>query len=101
MDFCGGGHRAGTGAGGGGSGEKSGNENETQRDLALSHPPTRGQCPSPASGHRRSQIRSQVRLFHAFCILRLIDIKFLDGKIYQVFPLFSVENNSLLLHSFP
>lgn len=100
--FVGEGIERGRGAGGaGGVARKVEMKNETQRDLALSHPPTRGQCPSPASGHRRSQIRSQVRLFHAFCNLRLIDIKFLDGKIYQVFPLFSVENNSLLLHSFP
>lgn len=105
MDFCGGGHRAGArgaAGGGGGSGEKSGNEKRNTKRSSLISPAKHAASarPRPAviAAHK---LKSQVRLFHAFCNLRLIDIKFLDGKIYQVFPLFSVENRSFASPFFP
>lgn len=60
--------RGGRRGAGGGVARKVEMKNETQRDLALSHLPTRGQCPSPASGHRRSQIKKSSTSFP--CILQ-------------------------------
>lgn len=95
--------RRGAGGEGGGSGEKSGNEKRNTKRSSLISPAKHAASarPRPAviAAHK---LKSQVTSFSMhFAICVLIDIKFLDGKIYQVFPLFSVENRSFASPFFP